>query len=127
MGIGQKEHGEQTASEGARAPDPLDATAAAGAPDPLGTKAAERFGVNYLFPYQRLVITNVLQAAAAGPGSVAGAAVGAPRGGAELGDIKDHRDRQLVILPTGSGKSLCFQLPAMLLPGITVVVYPLLA
>lgn len=34
---------------------------------------------------------------------------------------------QLVILPTGTGKSLCFQVPAVLCSGITVIVYPLLA
>ncbi len=32
-----------------------------------------------------------------------------------------------MILPTGSGKSLCFQLPALSLPGPTLVVVPLLA
>ncbi|MDA0675010.1 MAG: DNA helicase RecQ [Proteobacteria bacterium] len=33
----------------------------------------------------------------------------------------------LAVMPTGSGKSLCFQLPAMLRPGLTVVVSPLIA
>jgi ATP-dependent DNA helicase RecQ len=72
--------------------------------DPVADLASERFGVRYLFPLQRLVIANVLDA-----------------------EDRDERFRQVALLPTGFGKSLCFQLPALLLPGPTIAIYPLLA
>jgi len=98
--------------------------------DPVTNAAKELFGFSYLFPYQRLVIANILEAAAA-----AGIAIHWPSDGslaANSGDCaSDYSDReslgrQIVILPTGAGKSLCFQLPAMLMEGPTLVIYPIL-
>jgi ATP-dependent DNA helicase RecQ len=78
-------------------PDPVE-IAAGMEPDPVETAARTRFGYNYLYPYQRLVIANTLEGT-----------------------------DQIVILPTGGGKSLCFQVASCFLEGCTVVVVPLLS
>ncbi|GHV53206.1 ATP-dependent DNA helicase RecQ [Spirochaetia bacterium] len=98
--------------------------------DPLGAAVKKLFGLDYLFPYQRLVISNILEAAGAGPDAAEPSEL-APDGDDEVPD-GDDEDRlsfgsQIVILPTGAGKSLCFQLPAMLLTGPTLVIYPILS
>ena len=43
-----------------------------------------------------------------------------------IGAILSGRD-VLGIMPTGGGKSLCYQVPALMLPGITLVVSPLIS
>ena len=40
--------------------------------------------------------------------------------------ILDGKDI-LAVMPTGAGKSICYQVPALLLPGITIVVSPLIS
>ena len=77
--------------------------------DPALLSALDELGLKYLFPYQRLAIANILDT---------------------LAECSHDEDlsvpRQLVILPTGFGKSACFQIPALMCSGLTVVVYPLL-
>jgi ATP-dependent DNA helicase RecQ len=115
-------------------------------PDPVSAAVQELFGLSYLFPYQRLVVSNILEAAEASgitirwPSSVT-RETGVDSTGADSdievnGENEEENDnendrgclgRQIVILPTGAGKSLCFQLPAMLLDGPTLVIYPILS
>jgi ATP-dependent DNA helicase RecQ len=49
-----------------------------------------------------------------------------PGQGEIVAAILDGRD-VLAVMPTGSGKSLCYQLPALLRDGLTIVVSPLIA
>jgi ATP-dependent DNA helicase RecQ len=64
----------------------------------LVSSLRETFGISQLRPGQNDVIDSVLQ-----------------------------RKDTLAVMPTGSGKSLCYQLPALNLPGTTLVVSPLIS
>ncbi len=48
-------------------------------------------------------------------------------GQGEIVEAVAQGDNVLAIMPTGGGKSLCFQLPAMMREGVTVVISPLIA
>src|SRR6059036_1244904 len=64
----------------------------------LSSVLRQRFGFNEFRPAQKQVIDKVMAG-----------------------------QNALAVMPTGSGKSLCYQLPALALPGLTLVVSPLIA
>lgn len=66
--------------------------------DDIQSTLQQHFGFNELLPGQQSVIQHLLNGHSAA-----------------------------AIFPTGGGKSLCYQLPALLLPGVTLVVSPLIA
>ena len=66
--------------------------------DDLETLAKLKFNLSTLKPFQQAIIQDFL-----------------------------HGHDVLVISPTGSGKSLCYQLPALILPGTFIIISPLIA
>jgi ATP-dependent DNA helicase RecQ len=67
---------------------------------------------------------------AASPARILREVFGYPQFRGQQGEIIDHLiggGDALVLMPTGGGKSLCYQIPALVRPGIAVVISPLIA
>lgn len=122
--------------------------------DPAVAVAQDVFGVPSLYPWQRLVIANIMECeerhlahqAQSQPApavlrdspvlrdsQVTDGDIGEQGDDIQATDSDDQEDdiinrgRQVVLLPTGAGKSMCFMVPSQLLSGRTLIIYPLLA
>lgn len=88
--------------------------------DPVAQTAKNVFGVPSLYPWQRLVIANILESTEM---------VEIPSRESLSEEETDilNKGLQVVLLPTGAGKSLCFMVPGVILNRPTLIIYPLLA
>ena len=105
--------------------DEFNATHVFAEDDEVLLAAKKAFKVEYLFPWQRLVISNILDSYR-------------DQNTVEVKNLKDKSKddsdfsdafclgRQIVLLPTGAGKSMCFLVPSIMLDGATLIIYPLL-
>lgn len=97
--------------------------------NPIKNTAKDVFGIKYLYPWQNLVIANILDAYSAVQFICEHKKELSEDENEEILYDEDgnERGKQIVLLPTGAGKSLCFLVPAVLLRGPTLILYPLLA
>ena len=99
--------------------------------DPAVAVAQDVFGVPSLYPWQRLVIANIMEceeqyrSPASSQSHQQTESQAAPENPPE--DDIMNKGKQVVLLPTGAGKSMCFMVPSQLLQGRTLIIYPLLA
>ena len=102
--------------------------------DEVQQVALNSFGIKYLYPWQRIVIANILDAVKSHEKNEL------YQKQLESGELTkedfneiiydqdgNERGKQIVLLPTGAGKSLCFLVPSLLIDGPTLILYPLLA
>ncbi len=70
----------------------------------LRKELKEKLGITYLLPHQELVITHIA-----------------------ANEENNKETKLLAVLPTGSGKSICFMAPLIFIKGIVICIYPLLS
>jgi len=106
--------------------------------DELASIAKKIFGITSIFPYQLLVIYNILDVEALFFNIQEYKICDEKRSEEECCSEKEccieeyieeykTKRQQIVLFPTGAGKSLCFQLPSLFLTSPTLVIYPLLS